>query len=181
MSALPVLRTDRLELRPVQASDLQGLVDLIASEETRRHLGPAVADHASQFERLLRNAGSWALYGYGSFAVRRLDDLELIGSCGIFHSWRGYGDGLNDTAEAGWLIRNDCWGQGIAGEAMDAIFVWFDAAFGPRLVVCMIEPDNAASERLASRLGFAAYGQHHLDRDDVDLVLYERLIASGAR
>ena len=39
--------------------------------------------------------------------------------------------------------------------AMEAALVWFDAAHGPREVVCMIEPGNAPSFALAARLGFA--------------------------
>jgi RimJ/RimL family protein N-acetyltransferase len=152
----PVIRTERLLLRPQQASDLEGLVELIASEETRKHLGSAKAEPAQQFERLLRNAGSWRLYGYGAFAVRRQDDPELIGSCGVFHSWRGFGEGMDDVPEAGWIIRSDACGQGVASEAMEAIFRWFDTKFGPRRVACMIEMGNAASERLAKKLGFIA-------------------------
>lgn len=172
-----VLTTERLDLRPPTAQDLPGLLELIDHEETRRFLGPIVRDVKSQAERLLRNAGSWALYGYGTFMVRRHGEDQIIGSCGIFRSWRGFGQGMDDVPEAGWIIHRDAWGQGVAGEVMQAVTEWFDAAHGPQRVVCMIEEGHSASERVAARFGFERYGRHEPDDGETPLNLYERLPA----
>lgn len=169
----PVLRTERLEMRPPQRGDLPGLVELIAADETRRFLGPAQPNEAGQFEKLLRNVGGWTLYGYGNFMVRLHGTADIIGSCGVFHSWRGFGQGMDDVPEAGWIIRNDHWGQGIAGEAMRAILAWFDDAHGPRRIAAMIEDSNTASQKLAAALGFVAYGKQEFEGSP--LILYERL------
>jgi RimJ/RimL family protein N-acetyltransferase len=175
--ALPVtgllLRTERLELWQPRVGDVPGLIELIADAETRRFLGAAQADEAGQFSRLLRNAGSWALYGYGTFIVRLRGDDDIVASCGVFHSWRGFGRGMDDVPEAGWIVRRDQWGKGLAGEAMCAILAWFDAAHGPRRIAAMIEPGNLASARLAAALGFLAYDRHTFEGAPVGL--YERL------
>src|SRR5262245_57873481 len=113
----PLLRTERLDLWQPRIGDMPGLVELIAADETRRFLGPAQADEKNQFEKLLKNAGGWALYGYGTFHVRLRGEQAIVGSCGVFHSWRGFGQGMDDVAEAGWIIRHDHWGKGIAQEA----------------------------------------------------------------
>jgi RimJ/RimL family protein N-acetyltransferase len=105
----------------------------------------------------MRNIGGWTVYGYGNFSVRLHGEEPLIGSCGVFHSWRGFGKGMDDVPEAGWIIRHDHWGQGIAREAMQAILTWFDATHGPHRVAAMIEEGNAASQKLAHALGFLAY------------------------
>ena len=173
----PLLRTTRFELWKPRASDLAGLVRLIAADETRRFLGPAEATPLSQFARLMRNAGGWSLYGYGVALVRPRGSDEIIGTCGVFHSWRGFGKGLDDTPEAGWIVREDWWGQGVAREAAEAMVAWFDAAHGPRRIACMIEEGNTASERLAARLGFVEYDREEKDGERA-LVLYERLPAS---
>lgn len=170
-----VLTTDRLELRPPVARDLPGLIDLVAHEDTRRFLGSIAPDAKSQAERLLRYAGSWALYGYGTFMVRRHGEDQIIGNCGIFRSWRGFGQGMDDVPEAGWIIHRDAWGQGVAGEAMRAVIDWFDTAHGPQRIACMIEDGNSASERVASRFGFLRYGRHEADNGEAPLNLYERL------
>jgi RimJ/RimL family protein N-acetyltransferase len=171
----PVLVTERLELWRPRVGDLPGLIALMEPEEIRTYLGPMLPDASSLFARLLRGAGSWSLYGYGGFTVRLIGDDAIIGNCGVFHSWRGFGQGLDDVPEAGWIVAFDHWGKGVAGEAMHAALSWFDATHGRRRIACMIEDDNTASHRLAKKLGFDAYGRQTLKDDGAEVVLYERL------
>ena len=158
----PIVVTERLELWQPQATDLDALVRLLAPAAVRQYLGSAPPTPADTFARLARNAGSWALYGYGTFVVRERGAREVVGSCGVFHSWRGFA-GFDDVAEAGWIFAQPVWGRGYATEAATGALHWFDLMHGPQRVVCMIEPDNRASHRLAARLGFATYGEHRFD------------------
>lgn len=176
MTAGPFLTTERFELWTPAPGDLDGLVRLLEGEEMTRFLGPARATPFSQFERLNRNAGSWALYGYGIFYIRRPGESGIIGSCGVFHSWRGFGKGMDDVPEAGWIVRQDCWGQGVAGEAMRTVLPWFDERHGRQRIACMIEEGNTASERLAAALGFVQYDRHEAeDEERTILNLFERV------
>ena len=174
----PFLRTERLELWLPQPDDLGGMIELVADAETRRFLGPTAPDARQQFERLLRSGGSWRFYGYGSLFLRWPGDHAIVGSCGLFHSWRGFGQGMDDVPEAGWIVRRDHAGVGLAGEAMRAILAWFDERHGPKRITALIEDANVASARLAGSLGFSAYGYQEVDGDR--LVLYERLPANPA-
>ncbi len=171
----PVLVTERLELWRPRAGDLAGLVELMRPEVMRRFLVPGAENAGAQFERLLRNAGSWSLYGYGIFTVRLRGTGDLIGTCGVFRSWRGYGDLVADAAEAGWIVAQAHWGKGLASEAMRAALAWFDAEHGSRRVVCIIAAGNLASDAVARKLGFTAYARDVDPADDVEIVLYERL------
>jgi RimJ/RimL family protein N-acetyltransferase len=125
------------------------------------------------FQRLLRNAGSWALYGYGTFMVRPRGQAAIVANCGVFRSFRGFGQGLDDVPEAGWIIHRDWWGRGVASEVMQAALAWFDARYGRQRVACMIEDGHAASAVVAAKLGFVQYGRHK-PADGRELVLYER-------
>jgi RimJ/RimL family protein N-acetyltransferase len=177
VSGAPLIATERLELWVPQPGDLTGLVELMAPESVRVHLGSTPHDAAGQFGRLLRNAGSWSLYGYGTFVVRLRGDPRIVGNCGVFRGWRGFGKGMDDVPEAGWTVAMDLWRRGIAAEAMEAALGWFDAAHGPRRIACMIEDGNAPSHRLARKLGFSVYDHHALDGGATGVVLYERLPA----
>lgn len=178
MTQGPVLTTDRFELWKPAAGDLRDLVHLLEGEDMTRFLGPARPTALSQFERLLRNAGSWALYGYGIFYIRRPGESGIIGSCGVFHSWRGFGKGMDDTPEAGWIVRRDWWGKGVAGEAMRTVLPWFDETHGQRRIACMIEEGNTSSERLAAALGFVPCGSHVPEDGERTVInLYERVPA----
>ncbi|GGC29289.1 N-acetyltransferase [Novosphingobium marinum] len=175
----PVLVTKRLELWRPSAADLEDMVDLLEEPETRRYLAMDEVTHADVHQRLCRNAGSWSLYGYGLFAVRLLGGPQIVASCGIFHSWRGFDDAMNDVPEAGWIVRLDREGHGIAREAMEAALGWFDDEHGRSRITCMIDEGNEASHLLAQRLGFTPFGKHCEDGDGADLVLYERLSTKG--
>ena len=174
MSA-PVLTTDRLELWQPQLGDLPDLFELTRSDEARRFLGSFVPSEMDSFARLYRNAGSWALHGYGTFMVRLKRQPQIVGTCGVFRSHRGFGAelGLDDVPEAGWIIHPDHWGQGIAREAMAAALAWFDQTHGSQRIACMIEAGHAASEALAGKLGFAVYARH-VPEGEAALVLYQR-------
>ena len=171
----PLLRTERLELWLPRKEDLAGLHALTAEPEMRRFLGPDPPSEMDSAHRLLRGAGSWLLHGYGPFQMRLPGDDRIVGCCGVFHSWRGFGKGMDDVPEAGWSVHHEFWKQGLAREAMEAVLPWFDAAHGLRRLACMIERGHASSERLAAALGFTAYGSHRSDEEDAELVLYERL------
>lgn len=168
-----MLVTNRLELWRPAATDREGLHRLVQPDEVRRFLGPTDATARDSFARHLRNAGSWALYGYGNFIVRERGRGTIAGICGVFHSWRGFG-GMDDVPEAGWIVAHEHWGKGHATEAMRAALAWFDAAHGAQRVVCMIEQGHGASETVARRLGFAEFARHQAEDGAPPMVLYER-------
>ena len=176
-----VLTTERLELWQPQPGDHAGLNAINTDPRTLPFLGTWSPSSADTFARLCRNAGSWAMYGYGICMVRRRGEPQIIASCGVFRSWRGFGTGLDDVPEAGWIVHPDHWRQGYAGEAMRAVMPWFDQTHGKQRVACMIEAGHAVSERLALQLGFAEYARLQ-EPGETQLVLYERSdTATGIR
>jgi RimJ/RimL family protein N-acetyltransferase len=149
----PLLVTERLELWLPRRGDFEAIVAILAHPATNRYLGPQTP--ADNFDPFFRNAGSWLIYGYGMFMLRLRGRPELIGNCGIFHSWRGLGADFDDSPEAGWILSAAHTGSGLAHEAMEAALGWFDREHGPRRIVCMIAPGNTPSLALAERLRFA--------------------------
>ncbi|WP_271079129.1 GNAT family N-acetyltransferase [Aurantiacibacter sp. MUD61] len=148
----PMLVTERLELWLPKPQDMDAMFDIVSDSQTQRFLGPTPTypDHVTRFSR---NAGSWALYGYGMFLLRRRGDAELIGNCGIFFSHRGLGEDFDSRPEAGWIIAAPHTGKGYASEAMQAVMQWFDREHASE-TVCLITLGNDPSFRLAEKLGF---------------------------
>ena len=169
----PVIVTRRLELWRPEAGDRRGLRALIEPGEVRRFLGGMEPDDHDVFMRLLRNAGSWALYGYGTFIVRERGEEAIVGNCGVFHSWRGFGRGLDDVAEAGWIVAKSAWGKGYALEAMEAALAWFEREHGAAPTLCMIEQGHHASEAVAAKLGYTACDRYE-EKDERPLIVYRR-------
>lgn len=171
----PVLTTARFELWQPQADDLSDLFELTRAEETRRFLGGFAPSESDAFARLLRNAGSWALWGYGTFMVRAKGEARIIANCGVFRSHRGFGaeQGMDNVPEAGWIVHHDWWGKGVASEVMAGALEWFDATHGQQRVACMIEEGHAASDTIARKLGFVPYGRQESENGTA-IVLYAR-------
>lgn len=174
----PRLETERLVLAVPHRDAYILLRDLVADPEVQRFLGPAAQDPTTDmFSRALRGAGSWQLYGYGTFLVWEKGG-SFVGQAGIFHTMRGFGKGMDDVPEAAWMVAREHWRKGYALEAMQAALEWFDAVHKARRTTCMIEPENVASIKLAKRLGFERYDQHQLG-DGAVVELFERISAAG--
>jgi RimJ/RimL family protein N-acetyltransferase len=77
---------------------------------------------------------------------------RLIGELGLIEARRAIEPPIDATPEVGWTVAGDAQGRGYASEALVAIFAWTDARI-PR-TVCIIDPANAPSIKLAERLGY---------------------------
>ncbi len=67
--------------------------------------------------------------------------------------------GLKDIPEAGWALMPHAAGRGLATEAMSAALDWADAQLSAEHTGCIIDPGNAASLRVASKLGYVEAGR----------------------
>lgn len=170
----PLIVTERLELWLPQADDRDLLMTMMAPEAVRTYLGGMEPDAADTTARLLRNAGSWALHGYGTFMVRMRGKTDIVGNCGVFYSHRGLSDDFDARPEAGWILAETHFGLGIAYEAMTAALQWFDREHGPRDIVAMIAPGNTPSLALARKLGFAEMRMARVDGTGEDVRLFSR-------
>lgn len=171
----PVIETARLTLSEPGREDYVLLRDLVADPEVHCFLGPRPEDPTTDmFSRALRAAGSWHFYGYGLFLAHEKATGSFVGQLGVFHSMRGFGKGMDDVVEAGWIVAREHWGKGYAREAMEAALDWARQVHGIERVACMIERGNNASVALAGRLGFARYDEHEID-EGIVVDLFERI------
>jgi RimJ/RimL family protein N-acetyltransferase len=87
------------------------------------------------------------LRGYGLWAAEERPSGILVGRIGFWNpeGWPGF--------ELGWMLRRSFWGRGYATEgARGALRFAFTRLEQPQ-VLSLIHPENAASIRVAQRLG----------------------------
>ena len=144
---MALLYTDRLTLRPVEPGDAPVLHDHWNLPEVRRYLFDGEEVSEGLVEEIVRDSGSdFAERGYGLWAM--LSGDTIIGVCGL----RATDDG---QAELLYSLDPGHWGKGLVTEAGRAV-LRHAAAVGVPDVVAETDEANAASARVAQRLGMSA-------------------------
>ena len=140
------LRTPRLKLRRARPDDLADLHRVLSDpaamrywsspphasvEETRAWLASMIADGPPESD---------------DFVVEQ--DGRVIGKAGC---WR--------LPEVGFILHPDVWGQGLAREALEAVIGHLFATYEVPAITADVDPRNAASLRLLTKLGFVETGR----------------------
>jgi RimJ/RimL family protein N-acetyltransferase len=104
--------------------------------------------------RLLRYAGHWLFLDFGYWTVFEKGSGRFVGEVGFANYKRDITPPLGDGPEAGWVLAPWSHGKGLATEAMAGAHAWREARFGKGRTVCIINPANDASIRVADKCGY---------------------------
>jgi RimJ/RimL family protein N-acetyltransferase len=162
---MELLRTDRLLLRHWDESDLTAFFDLYSQEDVVRWLGEhprrPLSTMAEAHERLGRwreherglspPFGLWAIVPCvaGALPGQPVGTLLLLPLSDV--------DGPTGLVEVGWHLHPQYQGRGLATEAARAVLALAGKA-GIGQVLAIADLDNAASQRVAERLGMTDEG-----------------------
>jgi RimJ/RimL family protein N-acetyltransferase len=119
-----------------------------------RFIGGRPFSEEEVWARLLRYAGHWSWLGFGYWAIELKSTGAFIGELGFADYKRDVQPSLDGLPELGWVLTTSAHGRGFATEAVRAALAWGDAGFNPARTVCMINPENLASIRVAIKCGY---------------------------
>jgi [ribosomal protein S5]-alanine N-acetyltransferase len=185
-----VLVTERLILRPLRVDDLDDLASIYADPEVRRFFPDGTRSRDETREEL-----DWIVdvyyrrYGYGLWATVLRETGGFVGRSGLL-PWavvpgrhgglaleeapEDPGDAAAIEVEVAYLLARDHWGRGLGSEAARAIVAYgFEHLPAPRLI-CLVDPGNEASLRVASKAGFRRDGTVELEGDVFPLLTIDR-------
>jgi RimJ/RimL family protein N-acetyltransferase len=147
-----VIETQRLLLRAWQPSDEAPFAALNADPEVTRYLrGPMRRDESE--ELLARIRGHWQEHGFGLYAVEVKESGAFAGFVGL--AIPSFLPEVLPAVEVGWRLAREHWGNGYATEGARASLVHGFGELGLAQIISIIDPGNAASIRVAERLGMA--------------------------
>lgn len=145
-----LLETPRLILRHQVLDDLDALWALYCNPEIIKYIPDAPRTREEAKEEL-----EWHMHGHprhpelGLWATIYKETGTFIGRCGLL-PWTI--DGQQEV-EVAYTITQEYWGQGLATEAAQAILQYgFEKLKLPHLI-CLIDPDNIASQKVAEKIG----------------------------
>lgn len=164
----PVLETARLRLRQFSEADLDAYARLTADPEVMRYVGGKPLSRDEAWRSLGYILGHWKIRGYGLWATEEKASGELVGRVGLYRpeGWPGL--------EVGWLVDRARWGLGFASEAGAAVMAYAFETLGARRLISVIEPPNAASIRVAEKLGERFEQSRELQGKSVCIYAIER-------
>jgi ribosomal-protein-alanine N-acetyltransferase len=153
--SIPVLRTERLELRPLDAGDLEAMAAGDAAALARRLgvvfrspveppplFGAEIPFYAGRLRRHPEDAG-WV-----AWLASLRSSREAVGVCGL-----GGGPDRHGLFTIGYSVYPAHQGKGYATEAMASLLEWAFAQQGAELARATIPVWNTASIRVAVKLG----------------------------
>lgn len=145
MTTPPVIRTERLTLRPNRPEDFDAYAAFYASDRARLRGG--VKSREEAWIQFAAEIGHWTLRGYGFWAVEETSSGAYCGQVGLWNP-EGWA-----APEVGWLMVDGFEGRGYAHEAALRARRYAHETLGWTEVASCISDGNDRSIRLAERMG----------------------------
>ena len=146
---IPVVTTARLRLRPHTPGDIDAATAMWADRTVTRFTGGRAFTREESWARLLRYTGTWDWFGYGLWAVEEIESGSYVGQLGLGEFARDTVPPLPLVPEVGWSFVAAAHGRGFASEGVRAALAWADANVAADRTMCLIDPANIASIRVA--------------------------------
>ena len=144
------LETERLVIKLATKADLSKIHSLHSIDAVNQYLPYTTwlsyQDALDWFERVENRRETKEAEQY-SIALK--SDSEFIGSCIVF----GF-DSSEASAEIGYVLHPDYWGQGYMLEAMESFFRVLQEDLSLKQLKASVEQPNIASSGLLNKLGF---------------------------
>jgi RimJ/RimL family protein N-acetyltransferase len=147
VTVVPVIRTQRLLLRPVADADAVAVTEACSDPEISLYM-PVIASPyrlADAHAFIGESAKAWEAATEATFAIVDAGSKEFLGVIGV---------GLGDDEAVGYWIAPGARGRGLATEALRAVVDWIRTAHGVHRLWLATHPDNVASQRVAEKAGF---------------------------
>ena len=165
-----ILETKRLILKHQVIEDLNALWALYCNPNVTKYIPDAPRTREEAQEEL-----KWHMPGHpqhpelGLWATIHKETGKFIGRCGLL-PWTI--EGQYDV-EVAYTLAQDFWGQGLATEAARGILQYGFEQLHLSRMICLIDPENIASQRVAEKIGMTLEKRvDGLDGDNFPTLIY---------
>ncbi|QEM81806.1 GNAT family N-acetyltransferase [Halomonas binhaiensis] len=157
------IETPRLRIRLFSSDDVAPLARIIGDPEVMKYSLHGVYDENATRQFMAWCHNCQAAHGYSPWAVEDKVSGELMGFSGI------YPETVNGQEEAGlgYRFARHRWNRGFATEANLAVLEYVFTQRQVPTVIALIEPENAASVRVAEKTGFRDFVETRFENRNV--------------
>lgn len=153
----PTIETERLILRSHRLEDFPACSAMWSDPIVVRYIGGKPSTQQQTWMRILAYRGHWTLMGFGYWAIEEKGSGKFAGELGFADFKRDIAPSMQGAPELGWALASPFHGKGYATEAVRAVLEWADANLTSQRTVCLIDPENAASIRVAEKAGYRQF------------------------
>lgn len=146
-----VIRSDKVELREMEAPDAAAVAEMIADEAVLRYTtwkGATDVEAAKRFVRTAQETAATAPRVEYLLSIAYLPTGEVVGTCGIRLE-----DAGAQVGSLRCLVRRDWWGRGVATEATKSLIHFGFETMGLRRIEADPANANAAALTVLERAG----------------------------
>lgn len=158
-----ILETERLLMRPFQATDNQAMFAMDSNPNVHQYLGNQPLIEIAQCDEYIKSIQKQYIdYGIGRFVVVIKETQEIIGWAGLKFITTSENNHTN-FYDIGYRFAETYWRKGYGFEAAKA---WLDYAFNEMKIPAVYASahiDNAGSNRILQKIGLkkTVQYQHH--------------------
>jgi RimJ/RimL family protein N-acetyltransferase len=148
-----IVETERLLVRRIEPDDVEALAALWCDPQATAYMGGP-----RRFEEVCQTLRADLALPEPTFDLWPTIETasgRVVGHCGLLQKEVAG----RAEVELVYVLAPWAWGRGFATEAGRAITDHAVSALGQRRLIALIDPDNAASERVAGKLGFRCEGE----------------------
>jgi RimJ/RimL family protein N-acetyltransferase len=143
--------TTRIRFRPYSRDDAGAVLEMFTDADARRFY-PDLGEAEAARRWIDWNLHHYATHGLGLWVVEHHDDGRFLGDCGLtYQSVQGV-----RWLEVGYHLSRQHRGRGYASEAARACVTHAFARVNAHRVCSIVDPENMASIRVASRIHTAS-------------------------
>jgi RimJ/RimL family protein N-acetyltransferase len=146
MAFAPILKTDRLILRPQEEADAPALFAILSDARAMRFWNRSTIARLAVVQELVREQQAAMADGLCCYWTIT-EEGEAIGSIDLSLIQDG-------SAELGFLLRPDRWGLGLASEAVAAVIAQGFESLGLTRLAAAVQTANRAAARVLEKNGF---------------------------
>jgi len=146
------ISTKRLLLRGALDSDTETMFKVLSDPEVMRYWSEMPHSHISKTSKWISNMTASPENGVTDFIICLQPNMVPIGKMGV---WQGH--------EIGFLLARECWGKGLAKEALNALLPYYfgstaEGGRGLEKIMADTDPRNAACNGFLKSFGFEVTG-----------------------
>lgn len=169
------IKTERLILREIRTTDLDGMFELDANPNVHRYLGNKPIQSKEEAQKIIASVHQqYAERGIGRWAMINKETGEFMGWSGLRLNTEYNMNGFTRYYDVGYRIIERFWGKGYATESgIAAVEYAFQTMKLPE-IYATTEIGNAGSHNALLKIGLDYIEDFYFEEDDLNLRWYKK-------